>query len=135
MFSALNLIATDERFISYRRSVALSLAPKASQSMLHMPTKLKAWEESMFKRIRDLMFVRLLISQNRGIPRPESAIPFPVVIFRLPIAATGAVTRTESAGRSKSRLGGAIMFYPRWTFLRACGSRLLCRLPSSSTWT
>jgi hypothetical protein len=77
--------------------------------MLQIPTKLNAWEESVIKRIRYLMFGRLLISQNRGIPRPESAIPFPLVISRLSLAATGAVTRTESVGQAKSRLSGAIL--------------------------
>jgi hypothetical protein len=59
----------------------------------------------MIKRIRYLIFVRLLIGQNRGIPRPESAISFLVVIFQLPMATIGAVTRAESGRPVKIPLG------------------------------
>jgi hypothetical protein len=134
IFAALNLIATERRLISHTDRSHCRSHPTLDKSFLQMPTKLNACGDSVIKRIRYLMFGRLLISQNRVIPRPESAIPFPLVIFRLSLAATGAVTRTEWVGQSKSRLGGAIMFYRRWTFLRACGSRLLCMLSSSSTW-
>jgi hypothetical protein len=61
-----------------------------------MPVKLNVWEDPIIQQVGYLMFVWVLITRNRGIPRPASVISFPVVIFRLPITATGGVTRAKS---------------------------------------